>query len=130
VRVIVVAVEGESTSDAESIARSVAGLVTASSSALSETNEHRLAKLTPREAEVLRLMAEGLGNGEIARRLFISEKTVKVHVSHIFEKLSVGSRVQAVLAATHPHGNDGAETLPAPSLLTQPPYDQRQPPPG
>jgi DNA-binding NarL/FixJ family response regulator len=112
VRVIVVAVEGESMNDAESLARSVAGLVTASRSALSETNGHRLAKLTRREAEVLRLMAEGLGNGEIARQLFISEKTVKVHVSHIFEKLSVESRVQAVLAATYPQRSDGAEPTP------------------
>jgi LuxR family transcriptional regulator, maltose regulon positive regulatory protein len=55
--------------------------------------------LTPRENEVLRLMAEGLGNREIARRLFISEKTTKVHVGHIFDKLGVESRVQAVLAA-------------------------------
>jgi LuxR family maltose regulon positive regulatory protein len=57
-----------------------------------------LASLTPRENEVLELMAEGLANAEIARRLFISEKTAKVHVYHIFEKLGVATRVQAVLA--------------------------------
>jgi DNA-binding NarL/FixJ family response regulator len=55
--------------------------------------------LTAREREVLRLVCEGLANGDIARRLFISEKTVKVHVSHIFEKLGVETRVQAVLVA-------------------------------
>ncbi|MEO8290554.1 MAG: LuxR C-terminal-related transcriptional regulator [Gaiellaceae bacterium] len=55
--------------------------------------------LTAREEEVLRLMCEGLGNAEISQRLFISEKTTKVHASHIFEKLGVRSRVQAVLAA-------------------------------
>jgi DNA-binding NarL/FixJ family response regulator len=109
VRVIVVAVEDTSASDAEAVARSVARLVTASKSALSETNGQRQAALTPREAEVLRLMAQGLGNGEIARRLFISEKTVKVHVSHIFEKLGVETRVQAVLAAGPPREDDGAE---------------------
>jgi DNA-binding CsgD family transcriptional regulator len=59
----------------------------------------RLALLTPREREVLELVAEGLPNAEIARRLFISEKTAKVHVHHIFEKLGVGSRLQAALAA-------------------------------
>jgi DNA-binding NarL/FixJ family response regulator len=112
VRVIVVAVEDESATDAESIARSVAGLVTASQSALSGVNGQRLEKLTPREIEVLRLMADGLGNGEIAGRLFISEKTVKVHVSHIFEKLSVGTRVQAVLAAIQLHRSGGAELAP------------------
>jgi DNA-binding NarL/FixJ family response regulator len=48
---------------------------------------------------VLELVAEGLPNAEIARRLFISEKTAKVHVHHIFEKLGVGSRLQAALAA-------------------------------
>ena len=57
-----------------------------------------LAALTPRENEVLELIAEGLPNAEIARRLFISEKTAKVHVYHIFEKLGVATRVQAVLA--------------------------------
>jgi len=56
--------------------------------------------LTAREREVFHLVCEGLGNGDIARRLFISEKTVKVHVSHIFEKLGVETRVQAVLAVT------------------------------
>jgi LuxR family transcriptional regulator, maltose regulon positive regulatory protein len=55
--------------------------------------------LTPRESEVLELITQGLGNAEIARRLYISEKTAKVHVYHIFEKLGVESRVQAVIAA-------------------------------
>jgi DNA-binding CsgD family transcriptional regulator len=59
----------------------------------------RLADLTRREREVLDLMSEGLANAEIGRRLFISEKTTKVHVHHIFEKLAVGSRLQAVLLA-------------------------------
>ena len=55
--------------------------------------------LTTREAEVLALLANGLGNGEIAERLFISPKTVSVHVSNIYGKLGVDSRVAAATAA-------------------------------
>ena len=53
--------------------------------------------LTRREYEVLVLIAEGLNNREIAERLFISEKTVKNHVSNIFKKISVNDRVQAAI---------------------------------
>lgn len=55
--------------------------------------------LTEREAEVLRLMARGLGNQEIARKLFLGEATIKTHVAHILDKLRVDNRVQAVVAA-------------------------------
>ena len=55
--------------------------------------------ITPREVEVLELLAEGLTNRQIARRLFIVEKTVAVHVSNILGKLLVPNRSQAVLAA-------------------------------
>lgn len=54
-------------------------------------------KLTKREYEVLTLIAEGLNNREIAEKLFISEKTVKNHVSNIFKKLDVSDRVQAAI---------------------------------
>ena len=54
--------------------------------------------LTPREVEVLRMMAEGLGNKEIASRLLISDHTVKFHISSIFAKLGVSSRTEAVMA--------------------------------
>jgi ATP/maltotriose-dependent transcriptional regulator MalT len=53
--------------------------------------------LSPREIQVLALMAAGDRNLEIAEKLFLSEKTVKTHVNHIFTKLGVGDRVQAVL---------------------------------
>lgn len=51
--------------------------------------------LSKRELEVLKAMSEGLTNKEIAEQLFVSEKTVKTHVSHIFAKLEVGDRTQA-----------------------------------
>jgi len=56
--------------------------------------------LTTRELEVLRLLAEGLPNKAIARRLDISEHTVKFHVNAILGKLAVGSRTEAVVRAT------------------------------
>jgi NarL family two-component system response regulator LiaR len=55
--------------------------------------------LTKRETSVLRLVAEGLANKEIARRLLISEKTVKAHLNNVFVKLEVHSRMQAALQA-------------------------------
>jgi len=55
--------------------------------------------LTPREIEVLSLIAEGMLNKEIAKRLYISEKTVKNHVSNIFKKINVSDRTQAAIYA-------------------------------
>jgi two-component system nitrate/nitrite response regulator NarL len=60
-------------------------------------------RLSPRELEILRGIARGASNKEIARDLFIAETTVKIHVQHILRKLGVSSRVHAAVLATE-HG--------------------------
>ena len=66
-------------------------------------------ELTPREAEVLRLIAEGRSNREIARELFVSEATVKTHVNRIFAKTGSRDRVQAMrYAYTHGYASPPA----------------------
>ena len=72
----------------------------AASELLAERHEGRpAAGLTPREREVLAMVAEGLPNKLIARRLEISEKTVKAHLTRIFERIGVSDRTQAALWA-------------------------------
>ena len=63
------------------------------------TPPKELGELTEREREILRLIATGLSNAEIGRELYISETTVKTHVTHILAKLGLCDRVQAVIFA-------------------------------
>jgi two-component system NarL family response regulator len=62
-------------------------------------SESRLPKLTPREMDVLRAIARGMSNREIARVLFISENTVRSHVQNILDKLQLNSRMEAAIYA-------------------------------
>ncbi len=75
----------------------------AASAVLSDRAEQRAVELTDREREVLSLVAEGMPNKLIARRLEISEKTVKSHLTRIFERTGVTDRTQAALWAQR-HG--------------------------
>ena len=60
-------------------------------------------RLTPRELDVFRLIATGLSNAEIGRELFISDTTVKTHVTRLLRKLQVRDRAQAIVMAYHHH---------------------------
>lgn len=62
-------------------------------------SEPRLAQLTPRETDVLKLLARGLSNGEIAAELILGEAMVKTHVGHVLTKLDLRDRAQVVVFA-------------------------------
>ncbi|MEV6739721.1 response regulator transcription factor [Streptomyces sp. NPDC051104] len=68
-----------------------------------------LASLSPRERDILALIGDGLTNREIGKRLYLSEKTVKNHISRLLAKLGVQRRVQAAVLATHLEPSESAE---------------------
>jgi two-component system NarL family response regulator len=87
------------------ISPSMAGTLLTEFATLARRNEEEpprqvpAPKLTDREMEVLRLVAKGMNNRDIAKELFISENTVKNHVRNILEKLQIHSRMEAVMVA-------------------------------
>jgi DNA-binding NarL/FixJ family response regulator len=78
---------------------------TASADAEGDNLARRLALLTPQQMRVLMMLKEGLLNKQIAFELNVSEATIKAHVSAILHKLDVGSRTQAVIAASRIDGD-------------------------
>jgi DNA-binding NarL/FixJ family response regulator len=95
---------GQATFDPAVSARLVAGLGRGPEPA-GTPPDPRLAELTGREQEVLRLIGDGLTNPEIADRLFVSTSTVKTHINNLFAKLQLRDRAQAVLLARELSGD-------------------------
>jgi DNA-binding NarL/FixJ family response regulator len=92
-RALEAAAGGQSIVDAEVQRRLIEGAATPKPIEVTDSG------LTPRELEVLRLIAEGLSNTEISRRLVVSEATVKTHINHLFAKANLRDRAQAVAYA-------------------------------
>ncbi|WP_327632764.1 response regulator transcription factor [Kribbella sp. NBC_00482] len=90
-RALQAAAAGQSIVDADVQRRLIEGTT--------QRTEATVSGLTPREVEVLRLIAEGLSNTEIARHLVVSEATVKTHINHLFAKANLRDRAQAVAYA-------------------------------
>ncbi|MBI4769188.1 MAG: response regulator transcription factor [Chloroflexi bacterium] len=83
------------------ITRQTAARLMAGFAHLSHQNSEPADKLTEREIELLRLVAEGLSNKAIAQRLSLSENTIKYHIKHILQNLGVQNRTEAVTHAIH-----------------------------
>lgn len=92
-RALQAAAAGQSILDADVQRRLIEGAATP------KPADPAVSGLTPREIEVLRLIADGLSNTEIARRLVVSEATVKTHINHLFAKANLRDRAQAVAYA-------------------------------
>ena len=75
----------------------IAGNNTGMTRAVTPLGDESIQSLTKRELEILKLVAEGLTNEEIGKKIFISEKTVKTHLTNIFDKLKVNNRFKAAL---------------------------------
>jgi DNA-binding CsgD family transcriptional regulator len=86
--------------------------------------------LTKAEAKVAELVAEGLSNPDIARRLFISRRTVQSHVSHALEKLGLSSRVELAVkrARWNSPGRPPAKASSSPGPASSPPAQAPNPP--
>ena len=101
-RAVLAAAAGQAVLDPEVQQRLLSAAVRAPAAAAAESAGTSDTDLTPREAEVLRLIAAGKSNREIARALFVSEATVKTHVNRIFAKTGSRDRTQAMrYAYTH-----------------------------
>lgn len=94
--------EGQSMVSPQMMGKLVAALrgQTAAPASSPQPEPQAIDKLSPREKEILLLIAKGQSNKVIARELDIAETTVKIHVQHIFKKLDLSSRVQAAVYAT------------------------------
>ncbi|SFX58126.1 response regulator transcription factor [Streptomyces atratus] len=92
---------GRSTLDPSTTARLMNSLREEESGTGSEEDDDALAGLSPREKDVLALIGEGLTNSQIGKRLYLSEKTVKNHISRLLAKLGVERRIQAAVIAAH-----------------------------
>ncbi|SCF78417.1 response regulator transcription factor [Streptomyces sp. Ncost-T10-10d] len=91
---------GRSTLDPSTTARLMTSLREEESGTGSEEDD-ALSELSPREKDVLALIGEGLTNSQIGKRLYLSEKTVKNHISRLLAKLGVERRIQAAVIAAH-----------------------------
>jgi DNA-binding NarL/FixJ family response regulator len=90
----------------------VAGTVAGRLVDASAKRPHRALGLSERETEILTLIADGQSNGQIARRLFLSEKTVRNHITNIFSKIGVTDRAAAITLARENGLHIGAGALP------------------
>jgi two-component system nitrate/nitrite response regulator NarL len=97
------AMRGESVVAEEMTGKLVAAYREATTTPAPAPPAPKVAQLSPREQEILRGIARGASNKEIARELGIAETTVKIHVQHVLRKLDVSSRVQAAVIASE-HG--------------------------
>jgi two-component system, NarL family, response regulator DevR len=97
---------GQSMLDPATTARLMGSLRGGPDSAEEEGDQAAFADLSPRERDILSLIGEGMTNQEIGKRLYLSEKTVKNHISRLLAKLGVERRVQAAVLAARAHSQE------------------------